>query len=53
MIMKRKNPRLVFGGDEFTFFRLNLLETGNIKDVKKADKCLHYLMNYQPHQLEF
>ena len=26
IIMKTKNPRLVFGDDEFTFFRLNLLK---------------------------
>jgi len=52
MIMKTKNPRLLFGDDEFTFFRVNLLETGNKKDIRKADDCLRYLMNYQPHQRE-
>ena len=51
--MKTKNPRLVFGDDEFTYFRLNLLETNNTKDKKKADDCLRYLMNYQSHQQEF
>ena len=52
--MKRMNPRLVFGDDEFTFFRNKLLTEGNkTNDVRKADDCLRYLMNYQPHQMEF
>ena len=62
--MKTKNPRLVFGDDEFTFFRLNLLKEVETqkrlfnqaqakKEQKKADDCLRYLMNHQPHQLEF
>ena len=62
--MKTKNPRLVFGDDEFTFFRVNLLQevedqkrllnpTQAKREQKKADDCLHYLMNHQPHQLEF
>ena len=47
------NPRLVFGDDEFTFFRTKLLTEGNkINDVKKADDCLRYLMNYQRHQTD-
>ena len=53
-MMKRMNPRLVFGDDEFTFFRTKLLTEGNkTNDVKKADDCLRYLMNYQPHQQEY
>jgi len=60
-MMKTKNPRLVFGDDEFTFFRVNLLKevetqkrlfnpTQAKREQKKADDCLRYLMNYQPHQ---
>ena len=59
-----KNPRLVFGDDEFTFFRLELLKAAKTqkrlfyperanKEQKKADDCLRYLMNHQPHQTEF
>ena len=62
--MKTMNPRLVFGDDEFTFFRLQLLKEVETqkrlfnhkqakKEQKKADDCLRYLMNYQPHQTEF
>ena len=63
IIMKTKNPRLDLGDDEFTFFRLNLLlkeveiqkrlfnPTQAKKEQKKADDCLRYLMNHQPHQL--
>ena len=60
----KKNPRLYFGDEEFTDFRLNLLKAvetqtrlSNFKQAKKekakADRCLTYLMNYQPHQQEF
>ena len=63
-MIKTKNPRLVFGDDEFTFFRLQLLKEVETqkrlcyparakKEQKKADDCLRYLMNYQPHQTEF
>ena len=59
-----KNPRLYFGDDEFTDFRLNLLKAVDTqkrmfnfkqaqKEQVKADRCLTYLMNYQPHQQEF
>ena len=62
--MKTKNPRLVFGDYEFTDFRLNLLKAVDTqkrmynfkqakREQKKADDCLRYLMNYQPHQTEF
>ena len=62
--MKIMNPRLCFGDDEFTFFRVNLLKevetqkrlfnpTQAKREQKKADDCLRYLMNYQPHQREF
>ena len=62
--MKTKNPRLVFGDHGFTFFRRGLLKTVETqkrlfnfkqaaKEQKKADLCLHYLMNHQPHQQEF
>ena len=62
--MKRMNPRLMFGDDEFTSFRLGLLKTAETqkrlfneeqakKEQRKADECLRYLMNYQPHQQEF
>jgi len=61
--METKNPRFVFGDDEFTFFRLKLLKevetqkrlfdpTQAKKEQKKADDCLRYLMNHQPHQKE-
>ena len=51
--MKTENPRFVFGDDEFTFFRVKLLTEGNkTNDVNKANDCLRYLMNYQPHQQE-
>tara|TARA_R100000406_G_scaffold84736_1_gene67839 strand:- start:548 stop:739 length:192 start_codon:yes stop_codon:yes gene_type:complete len=60
-MMKTKNPRLVFGDDEFTFFRVNLLKEVETQkrlfnptqakiEQKKADDCLRYLMNYQPHR---
>jgi len=60
----KKNPRLYFGDEEFTDFRLNLLKAVetqirlcNFKQAKKekvkADRCLTYLMNYQPHQQKF
>ena len=59
-----KDPRYVFGADEFTFFRVKLLEevetqkrlfnrTQANREQKKADDCLRYLMNHQPHQTEF
>ena len=62
--MKTMNPRLAFGDSEFTSFRLGLLKTVetqkrlfNFKQAQKeqikADRCLTYLMNYQPHQQEF
>jgi len=63
--MKRKDPRTLFADDEFTFFRLNLLkEVDRLsvyhsdryqkeKELKKADDCLTYLMNYRSHQPEF
>ncbi len=62
--MKTMNPRLVFGDDEFTYFRRGLLKTVETqkrlfnfeqakREQKKADDCLRYLMNYQPHQQEF
>ena len=62
--MKTKNPRFDLGDEEFTYFRNLLLkevETQkrmfNFKQAKKeqvkADRCLTYLMNYQPHQTEF
>ena len=61
---KTKNPRLVFGDDEFTFFRTQLLKEVKTqtrlfnraranREQKKADDCLRYLMNHQPHQAEF
>ena len=60
----KKNPRLDLGDDEFTYFRNLLLEEVEIqkrlfnfeqakKEQIKADRCLTYLMNYQPHQQEF
>lgn len=62
--MKTKNPRLDLGDDEFTYFRNLLLKEVEIqkrlfnfkqaqKEQVKADRCLNYLMNHQPHQLEF
>ena len=61
--MKTKNPRLVFGDDEFTYFRNLLLDRVEVekrlfnqtqakREQKKANDCLRYLMNYQPHQEE-
>ena len=62
--MKTRNPRLDLGDDEFTYFRNLLLKEVEIqkqlfnptqakREQKKADDCLRYLMNYQPHQTEF
>ena len=58
------DPRTLFADDEFTFFRVKLLEEVKkydkpyTKDLQqkeqiKADNCLTYLMNYRPHQQEF
>ena len=63
-MIKTKNPRLVFGDDDFTYFRVLLLEAAKTqkrlfyparakREQKKADDCLRYLMNHQPHQTEF
>jgi hypothetical protein len=63
--MTHINPRTVFGDDDFTFFRLKLLEVvENLSryrsdakqreiELKKADQCLTYLMNYRPDQPEW
>ena len=60
----KKNPRLYFGDSDFIDFRVNLLKAVDTqkrmfnfkqaqKEQVKADRCLTYLMNHQPHQQEF
>jgi hypothetical protein len=62
---KTMDPRKLFADDEFTHFRLGLLKevdrlsvyksdrVQKEKELKKADDCLKYLMNYRSHQPEW